>query len=63
MNQTLIQLIGKVDEDRKACWLKHLLELLMAYNSTRLVVMGYSPHFLLFGRRPSIPVDHLFPTL
>ena len=51
MNQTLIHLIGKLDEDKKACWSKHLLELLMAYNSTCSAVMGYSPHFLLFGRR------------
>ena len=33
MNQTLIHLIGKLDEDKKACWLKHLPELLMGYNS------------------------------
>ena len=63
MNQTLIRLIGKLDEDKKACWSKHLPELLMAYNSTCSVVTGYSPHFLLFGRRPKIPVDYLFPTL
>ena len=63
MNETLIHLIGKLDEDKKACWSKHLPELLMAYNSTHSVVTGYSPHFLLFGRRPRIPVDYLFPTL
>ena len=63
MNQTLIHLIGKLDEDKKACWSKHLPELLMAYNSMCLAVTGYSPHFLLFGRRPRIPVDYLFPTL
>ena len=63
MNQTLIHLIGKLDEDKKACWSKHLPELLMAYNSTRSAVTGYSPHFLLFGRRPRILVDYLFPTL
>ena len=63
MNQTLIHLIGKLDKDKKACWSKHLLELLMAYNSTCSAVTGYSPHFLLFGRRPRIPVDYLFPTL
>ena len=63
MNQTLICLIGKLDEDKKACWSKHLPELLMAYNSTHSAVMGYSPHFLLFGRRLRIPVDYLFPTL
>ena len=48
MNQTLIRLIGKLDEDKKACWSKHLLELLMAYNSTRSVVTGYSPHLPAF---------------
>ena len=63
MNQTLIHLIGKLDEDKKACWSKHLPELLMAYNSTCSAVTGYSPHFLLFGRRPRIPADYLFPTL
>ena len=62
MNQTLIHLIGKLDEDKKACWSRHLLELLMAYNSMCSVVTGYRPHFLLFGRRPWIPVDYLFPT-
>ena len=63
MNQTLIRLIGKLDEDKKACWSRHLPELLMAYNSMFLAVTGYSPHFLLFGRRPRIPVYYLFPTL
>ena len=63
MNQTLIHLIGKLDEDKKVCWSRHLLELLMAYNSMHSAVTGYRPHFLLFGRRPRIPVDYLFPTL
>ena len=35
----------------------------MAYNATRSTVTGYSPYYLLFGRRPRIPVDYLFPTL
>ena len=63
MNQTIIHMIGKLEEDRKACWSEHLPELLMAYNATRSAVTGYSPYYLLFGRRPRIPVDYLFPTL
>ena len=63
MNQTIICMIGKLEEDRKACWSEHLPELLMAYNATRSAVTGYSPYYLLFGRRPRIPVDFLFPTL
>ena len=56
-------MIGKLEEDKKACWSKHLPELLMAYNATHSAVTGYSPYYLLFGRRPRIPVDYLFPTL
>ena len=63
MNQTIIHMIGKLEEDRKACWSKHLPELLLAYNATHSAVTGYSPYYLLFGRRPRIPVDYLFPTL
>ena len=62
MNQTIIHMIGKL-EDRKACWSEHLPELLLAYNATRSTVTGYSPYYLLFSRRPRIPVDYLFPTL
>ena len=63
MNQTIIHMNGKLEEDKKACWSEHLPELLMAYNATCSTVTGYSPYYLLFGRRPRIPVDYLFPTL
>ena len=63
MNQTIIRMIGKLEEDKKACWSEHLPELLLAYNATCSAVTRYSPYYLLFGRRPRIPVDYLFPTL
>ena len=63
MNQTIIRIIGKLEEGRKACWSEHLPELLLAYNATHSAVTGYSPYYLLFGRRPRIPVDYLFPIL
>ena len=62
MNQTIIRMIGKLGEDQKACWSEHLPELLLAYNATRSAVTGYSPYYLLFGRRPRILVDFQFPT-
>ena len=63
MNQMIICMISKLEEDMKACWSEHFPELLMAYNATCSTVTGYSPYYLLFGRRPRIPVDYLFPTL
>ena len=63
MNQTIICMIGKLEEDKKACWSEHLPELLLAHNATCSTVTGYSPYYLLFGRRSRIPVDYLFPTL
>ena len=59
----IICMIGKLEEDRKACWFEHLSELLLAYNATCSAVTGYSPYYLLFSRRPRIPVNYLFPTL
>ena len=35
MNQTLIRMIGKLDEEKKALWSEYLPELLLSYNSTR----------------------------
>ena len=63
MNQTIIRMISKLEQDKKARWSEHLPEMLAAYNGTRLAVTGYSPYFLLFGRKSRMPVDCLFPTL
>ena len=63
INQMIIHIIGKLEEDRKACQSEHLPELLLAYNATCSAMTGYSPYYLLFGRRPRILVDYLFPTL
>ena len=63
MNQTIIRMIGKLEQDTKARWSEHLPEMLAAYNSTHSAVASYSPYFLLFGRKSRMPVDCLFPTL
>ena len=56
-------MIGKLSEDWKADWAKHLLELVHAYNSTRLAITGYSPHYLMFGWWPCLPINIYFPTI
>ena len=62
-HQTLFQMIGKLAMDKKAQWEHHLPKLTQAYNSTRSVVTGYSPHYLMFGRWPRLPVDFFFPII
>ena len=62
-HQTLFHMIGKLSHNKKAQWEQYLLELLQAYNSTQSVVIGYSPHYLMFGRHPCLPVDYYFPTV
>ena len=62
-HQTLIRMVGKLDPKRKHRWPDHISSICHAYNATRSQVMGYSPHFLMFGRRPHLPIDLLFPTV
>ena len=56
-------MIGKLTADKKAQWEQHLPELLQAYNSARLVVTGYSPHYLMFGRCLCLAVNFYFLTM
>ena len=63
VHQTLRRMIAKMDPDKRAKWPSHLGPILIAYNATRSLIAGYSPYFLMFGRRPRLPVDLLFPTV
>ena len=62
VHQVLCRMIGKLDNKRCKKWPDHLGTIMHAYNSTRSQVTGYSPYFLMMGRRPRLPVDLLFPT-
>ena len=62
-HQTFIKMIGKLSQDEKANWPKHLPELIQVYNGTRSAIMGYSPHYLLFRYHPRFPIDLHFPTI
>ena len=62
-HQTIMQMIGKLAQDAKADWPSHLVEIVHAYNATQSAVTGYSPHYLMFGYQPRLPVDFYFPTL
>ena len=62
VHQTLQRMIGKLDPEKRKKWPYHIGSILIAYNATRSMVTGFSPYFLMFGRRPRLPIDLLFPT-
>ena len=62
-HQMIMHMIGKLGEDKKADWPSHLAEIAHAYNVTWSTVTVYSPHYLMFGRWPRLPVDFVFPTI
>ena len=49
LHQTIMQMIGKLGEDKKTNWPSHLAEIVHAYNATHSAVTGYSLHYLMFG--------------
>ena len=61
-HQTIMRIIGKLSKDKKADWPGHLAEIVHAYNATHSAMTRYSPHYLMFGWRPRLPVDLYFPT-
>ena len=63
VHQTLQRMISKLDPEKCRKWHEHIGSMLIAYNATRSQVTGYSPYFLMFGQRPRLPVDLLFPTV
>ena len=63
VHQTLRRMIAKMDPEKRAKWPSHLGPILIAYNATWSLITGYSPYFLMFGHRPRLPVDLLFPTV
>ena len=62
VHQTLQHMIGKLDPVKRKKWLTHIGSIIIAYNSTRSLVTGYSLYYLMFRRRPQLPTDLLFPT-
>ena len=59
----IMHMIRKLGEDKKANWPSHLAEIVHAYNSNQSTVTWYSPHYLMFGQQPRLPVDFVFPTI
>ena len=63
LHQRIMHMIRKLGKDEKANWPSHLAEIVHTYNATQSAVTRYSLHYLMFGQRPRLPVDFVFPTI
>ena len=62
-HQTIMHIIRKLEEDKKANWPSHLAEIAHTYNATWSTVTRYSPHYQMFRQWPRLPVTFVFPTV
>ena len=60
MNRTFINMLKSLPEKEKRNWKEHLPKLSFAFNSTVNKATSFSPFYLLFGRRSTLPIDSIF---
>ncbi len=58
-NRTLHNLLRTLPVSRKRDWVACLPQVMFSYNSTPHQATGESPHFLMFGQEPRLPIDFL----
>jgi len=57
LNRTLLNMLGTLETADKIDWKSHISPLVHAYNCTRHESTGFSPYYLMFGRKPRIGLD------
>ena len=55
-------MLHNLPEKYKSSWKNHLSKVIYTYNCTRCSSTGYSPYYLVFDRKPRLPIDLIFRT-
>ena len=61
-NATLINILGTLPEKPKSTWREQVPTLVHAYNCTRNNTTDFILYYLMFGRKPCLPIGILFGT-
>ena len=61
-NRTLLSMLSIVVDEHPQTWESHLRAVCMAYNTSIQPTTGYSPFFLMFGRKARLPIDIMYGT-
>ena len=56
-NQTLLKMLGTLEEYQKSEWKSHVPTLVHAYNATFHNSTGFFQYFIMFGRHPRLAID------
>ena len=59
-NTSLLSMLGTLPTEGKTTWTDKVGTLVHTYNSTKSPITGFSPHYLMFGREPKLPLDVTF---
>lgn len=61
-NQTLLSLLGTLEEEQQGHWVDRLPAMVQAYNNSVHSTTGYAPTYLMFRRHVRLPMDMLLGT-
>ena len=59
-NRTLLNMLARSTKDHPFDWEMQLPKVCMAYNTSVQSSTGYSPFFLMFGRKAKLPIDLMY---
>ena len=60
LNRTILAMLATVTDEQGEDWESHLAKVCFAYNTSEHVSTGYSPFYMMYGRKAKIPLDIIY---